>query len=138
MQHHRSVRYWLCIRELTHSLSHPIVMKVKPCFCKMGHTLQSLYLSKCIVPARVEVMRMCGSTSKARLQSHCMGVFTEKGIEQVLTVFWRGIARLHDIEQPRGRCSQSKLNSSGVIFIQPQWPVCLVRHRFQAKTQDFL
>lgn len=49
----------------------------------MGHTLQSLYLSKCIVPARVEDMRMCDYTSKARLQCLSMGVFAETRIEEV-------------------------------------------------------
>ena len=58
-----------------------------------------------------------------------------------------GFARLHDIvcprepkyqsffnslQQPRGRRSCSRINSSRVIFILPQCPVCLIRQQFQA------
>ena len=115
----------------------------------MGHTLQSLYLGKCIVPVWVVDMRMCDYTSKAKtpaLEHGCLR-WNRTWASWTVQWFFRGVARLHDrvrprepkyqsffnsFQQPRGRRSCSRINSSRVIFILPQCPVCLIRQQFQA------
>lgn len=117
-------------------------MKVKPRFCKMGHILQSLYLSTtvlclcewktsaCVIIHQRQGFGLLASVSsmKQELSNYSTGL--------AIVFFWQGGELKRQIFNNQDGILS--LNSSCVVVILPQCPVCLVHHRFQSEHRIWL
>lgn len=125
-----------------HSLT-PHRYESKPRFCKMGHILQSLYLSttvlclcewktsSCVIIHQRQDFSLIASVSlmKQELSNYSTGL--------AIVFFWHGGERKRQIFNSQDGILSQK-NSSCVVVILPQCPVCLVHRRFQSEHKDLV